>query len=105
VTTGHESQAQRGYHTFEGAIPFDRVTIFPDVETARWVNYGRALARVRGRRDDAVMAFLRAEEISPHRLYRDPFATDVIAGLLARFRRDAVARDLRRMAYRAGLPV
>jgi len=70
-----------------------------------WVNYGRALARVRGRRDDAVVAFRRAEEISPHRLYRDPFATDVIAELLARVRRDAIGRELRRMAYRAGLPV
>lgn len=54
---------------------------------------------------DAVLAFRRAEEISPHRLYRDPFTTDVIAELLARFRRDAVGRELRRMAYRAGLPV
>jgi DNA-binding XRE family transcriptional regulator len=70
-----------------------------------WVNYGRALARVRRRRDDAIVAFRRAEEISPHRLYRDPFATDVIAELLARSRRDAVGRELRRMAYRAGLPM
>jgi transcriptional regulator with XRE-family HTH domain len=70
-----------------------------------WVNYGRALARVRGRRDDAITAFRRAEGISPHRLYRDPFATDVIAELLARSRRDAAGRELRGMAYRAGLPV
>lgn len=76
------------------------------VQADYWVNYGRALARVRGRHDDAIAAFRRAEEISPPpRLYRDPFATDVIAELLARSRRDAVGRELRRMAYRAGLPV
>lgn len=75
------------------------------VQADYWVNYGRALARVRARRRDAVVAFRRAEEISPHRLYRDPFATDVIAELHARFRADAVGPELRRMAYRAGLPV
>ncbi|MBV9143013.1 MAG: helix-turn-helix transcriptional regulator [Pseudonocardiales bacterium] len=75
------------------------------VQADYWVDYGRALARVRGRRDEAVVAFLRAEKISPHRLLRDPFAADVIAELLARFRRQAVSRELRRMAYRAGLPV
>jgi hypothetical protein len=64
-----------------------------------------ALARVRGRRDDAVAALRRAEEISPYRLYRDLFATDVIAELIARFREDSVDRELRGMAHRAGLPV
>jgi Helix-turn-helix domain len=93
---------EQAVHVGEGLHPEAHCP--PLVQADHWVNYGRALARVRGRRDDAVMAFLRAEEISPHRLYRDPFATDVIAELLARFRRDAVARDLRRMAYRAGLP-
>jgi transcriptional regulator with XRE-family HTH domain len=76
------------------------------VQADYWVNYGRALARVRGRLPDAVDALHRTEEISPHRLYRDPFATDVIAELLARSHRDdGVGRELRRMAYRAGLPV
>lgn len=75
------------------------------VQADYWVNYGRALARVRGRRDDAVVALRRAEEISPHRLYRDLFATDVIAELVARARDDALGRQLRGMAYRAGLPV
>ncbi|MGH3769028.1 MAG: helix-turn-helix domain-containing protein [Pseudonocardiaceae bacterium] len=75
------------------------------VQADYWVNFGRALARVRGRRDEAIGAFRRAEEISANRLYRDPFATDVIAELLARARRDAAGRELRRMAYQAGLPV
>jgi len=72
---------------------------------AYWVNYGRALAHVR-RWDDAVVALGRAETISPLHLHRNPFARETIAGLLTRTRRDSLAgRQLRRMAYRAGLPV
>ena len=69
-----------------------------------WIDYGRALARVR-RWDDAVAALLRAEKISPEWVQRHPFVRDVLAELLARSRRDAVGVELRRMAYRAGLPV
>jgi transcriptional regulator with XRE-family HTH domain len=71
-----------------------------------WVTYGQALARIRGRHDDAVRALLRAEKISPRRVYRNPLAREVIAVLLTRSRRDSPAgQQLRRMAYRAGLPV
>jgi transcriptional regulator with XRE-family HTH domain len=71
-----------------------------------WVNYGGALSRLRGRGDDAVLAFRRAEVISPHHVQRDPFVREALAELLARSRRDSPAgRELRRMAYRAGLPV
>jgi hypothetical protein len=74
-------------------------------QTTYWMDYGRALAHVR-RWDDAVMALGRAETIAPLHLHRDPFAREVIAGLLTRTRRDSPAgRQLRRMAYRAGLPM
>ena len=72
-------------------------------QAAYWVYYGRALAHVH-RRNDAVMALRRAELIVPHRVQRDLFAREVIAELLARSRRDTVGRELREMAYRAGLP-
>ncbi|HEY2765979.1 MAG TPA: helix-turn-helix domain-containing protein [Pseudonocardiaceae bacterium] len=72
---------------------------------AYWVNYGRALARLRGRQDAAVMAFRRAETISSRHMLRNPFARDVLAEMVAHSRRDAVGRELRGMAYRAGLPV
>lgn len=74
---------------------------------AYWGDYGRALARVRGRRDDAVVALRRAELISPHRVLRDPITREIIGELLARSRRrdDALGRELRGMAYRAGLSV
>jgi transcriptional regulator with XRE-family HTH domain len=71
-----------------------------------WVTYGRALSKLRGRSEDAVRAFRRAEAISPHHIHRDPFVREALAGLLARSRRDSPAgQQLRRMAYRAGLPV
>ncbi|MGH3865202.1 MAG: hypothetical protein ACRDQ4_03525 [Pseudonocardiaceae bacterium] len=74
-------------------------------QVAYWADYGRALARLRGRHDEAVMALRRAELISPYRIQRNPIIREVLAELLARSRRDAVGRELRGMAYRAGLPV
>ncbi len=70
-----------------------------------WANYGRALARLRGRQDDAVRALRQAELISPPRVQRHPFTREVIAELLSLSRRDTAGRELRGMAYRAGLPV
>jgi hypothetical protein len=69
-----------------------------------WMNYGRALARVR-RREDAVLALRRAEKISPDEVQRNPFVREVLGELLVRSRRDVSGRELRGMAYRAGLPV
>jgi transcriptional regulator with XRE-family HTH domain len=68
-----------------------------------WVSYARALARMQSRRDHAVQALLRAEEISPHRLYRDPFARDLIAELFTRSRGAAADRELHDLARRAGV--
>ena len=70
-------------------------------QAAYWSDYGRALARLRGRQDDAVMALRRGETLSPLHMQRNPF----VGELLVRSRRDAVGRELRGMAYRAGLPV
>lgn len=69
------------------------------------LGFGRALARIKGHQQDAVMALRRAELISPHRIQRGPVIREVLAELLSRSRRDAVARELRGMAYRAELPV
>lgn len=69
-----------------------------------WVDYGRALVRLRGRRDDAVRALRTAEGIFPARVHRNPFARDVLSELLMRARQDAVGPELRGMAHRAGLP-
>ncbi len=69
-----------------------------------WCDYGRALARLRGRHEDAVTAFRRAELISPHRVLRDPLTREMLGELLLRTRRDSPAgRELRGMARRAKL--
>ena len=99
---------ESGEHERAAAIA---ASLHPEVHPFRgcqamyWVSTGRALARLRGRREDAVKAFRRAELISPRRVQRDPITRDVLAELLMRTRRDSPAgRELRRMAYRAGLP-
>jgi hypothetical protein len=74
-------------------------------QASYWMDYGRALAHMRGRQGDAVMALRRAEAISPLHTVRNPFVREVLAELLSRSRRDAAGRELRGMAYRAGLPV
>ncbi|MDQ3765333.1 MAG: helix-turn-helix domain-containing protein [Actinomycetota bacterium] len=68
-----------------------------------WVNYGQALTRIRGRRDDAVLALRRAERISPHHVHHHPGARETLSELLMRAKHNAVGRELRGMAYRAGL--
>jgi len=76
----------------------------PTRQSAYWREYGRALARLPRRQDDAVLALRRAELISPARIHRHPFMRSVLAELTTRAKRDAVGRELRGMAYRAGLP-
>ncbi|MGH3938567.1 MAG: helix-turn-helix domain-containing protein [Pseudonocardiaceae bacterium] len=70
-----------------------------------WMDYGRALAHLRGHHDDAVRALRTAEELFPMRVLRNPFAREAIAVLLPGARRDRLGRELRGMAYRAGLSV
>jgi transcriptional regulator with XRE-family HTH domain len=71
-----------------------------------WMDYGRALTRIRGRQDDAVRAFRTAEELFPMRVLRNAYVPEVLGELLVRRpRRDALGEELRGMAYRAGLPV
>lgn len=76
---------------------------FPYARAFHWVGYGRALAQLRGRRDDAVRALRRAETLNPVRVRRNPLVRDTIAVLLPGARRDALGQELRDMAYRAGL--
>jgi tetratricopeptide (TPR) repeat protein len=88
----------------ETVIPAERIIRASSRRAGYWMSYGRALARVR-RREDAVLALRRAEKISPDEVSRNPFVREVLGELLFRSRRDAVGRELRGMAYRAGLPV
>lgn len=72
-------------------------------EAVYWREYGRSLAHLPKRREAAVMMLRRAERISPEHVHRHPFTRATLAELLARAKRDAVGRELRGMAYRAGL--
>ncbi|MGH3622170.1 MAG: XRE family transcriptional regulator, partial [Sciscionella sp.] len=71
---------------------------------AYWADYGRALARLRGRHADAVRALRTAERISPRLIQRGPVIRETLAELLGKAQRDAVGRELHDMARRAGLP-
>jgi len=73
-------------------------------QAAYWADYGQALARLRGRHDDAVQALRRAELISPHRIHRNPLIRNVLAVLLRNSRRgSSMDEELRGMAARVGL--
>lgn len=77
----------------------------PTRQAAYYRDFGRALARLPRRQDDAVLMLRRAEQISPARIHRHPFMRSIIAELLVKAKRDAIGRELRGMAFRAGLPV
>lgn len=70
-----------------------------------WREYGRALAHLPRRRGDAVTMLRRAELIAPEHVHYHPLTISVLLELLARAKRDAVGRELRGIAYRAGLRV
>ncbi|MDQ3150507.1 MAG: helix-turn-helix domain-containing protein [Actinomycetota bacterium] len=68
-----------------------------------WGHYGRALAQLRGHRDDAVRALRTAEDIFPTWVRRDPIVREVVTTLLPGAGHDAVGMELRGLAYRAGV--
>jgi transcriptional regulator with XRE-family HTH domain len=74
-------------------------------EAVYWREYGRSLAHLPKRRDAAVAMLRRAERISPEHVHRHPFTRDTLAELVRRSKRDAAGREVRAMAFRAGLPV
>lgn len=69
-----------------------------------YVNRARALSQIR-RRDEAVTVLRAAERISPESVRRAPGTRRLLSELVARAKDDALGRELRGMAYRAGLPV
>jgi hypothetical protein len=78
----------------------------PVAQAHYWIHYGRALAKLRRRHDDAVMALRTAEEIFPTMVLREPKVRDTLAVLLRHSRRGSPAdQELRGMARRAGLRV
>lgn len=77
----------------------------PSGQAHAWMFYGRALAQLSERRDDAVRALRTAEDIFPVKVRRDPIIRETVATLLPGAGRDAIGMELRGMAYRTGLSV
>ena len=78
---------------------------FPSKRVYYWMTYGRALAQLRDRREDAMRALRTAEETFPTRVYRDPMVRDALTTLIKKPPAGRVGEELRGLAYRAGLPV
>ncbi|MGH3913637.1 MAG: helix-turn-helix domain-containing protein [Pseudonocardiaceae bacterium] len=105
----------RMYQSLEANDPDTVVSIAENIQPERdpfianqifyWVDYGRALAQFRDRRDDAVRALRTAEDIFPTKVRRDPMVREAITVLLPGARRDAIGMELRGMAYRVGVSV
>ncbi len=106
----------RMFHALELGEPDRAVSIaletdperhpFPANRAFYWAHYGRAQAKLRGRQDDAVRSLRTAEDLYPMKVRRDPFVRETLTELLTRVNRDThIGRELRGMAYRAGLPV
>ncbi|MGH3613530.1 MAG: helix-turn-helix domain-containing protein [Pseudonocardia sp.] len=95
----------KGGRAVEIARAVDPATLpsSPSRRAAWWIDIGRGLAMERGTRDEAVGAFLTAEQLAPQRFRGNVFAREVVTDLLARARRDAGDRELRGMAYRMGV--
>jgi transcriptional regulator with XRE-family HTH domain len=64
---------------------------------------GLALARLRGREQQAVEAIRRAEQLAPSRVRTRPAVRGVVTELMNRIRRDTTGRELRGLAYRMGI--
>jgi hypothetical protein len=65
----------------------------------------RGLAQDKSTRARAVVALRTAEKIAPQRVRTNPYLRETLVNLLHQVKQDAVNRELRGMAHRAGLPV
>jgi transcriptional regulator with XRE-family HTH domain len=69
-----------------------------------WSEIGRGLAASRSTRDEAITAFLRAEELAPQRIRAHPLIRETVADLHRRSRGGrALDRELRGLAWRMGV--
>lgn len=65
----------------------------------------RAVSQLPKRRDEAVLALRAAERISPDNVHRSPGVRRLLGELVTRTRNEALGRELRGLAYRAGMAV
>ncbi|MDQ1022643.1 DNA-binding XRE family transcriptional regulator [Streptomyces umbrinus] len=77
----------------------------PGRQAAFHADLGRSLARMGGREADAVASLLTAEEIAPQRIHASAPVRSTVEYLSDRQLPAHVARDLRGLAHRVGLPL
>lgn len=77
----------------------------PKRRVTHYVNRARALSQVKDRRGEAVLALRTAEKINPDSVRRSPATRRLLGELVVRTRNEALGRELRGLAYRAGMAV
>ncbi len=77
----------------------------PGRQAAFHADRGRSLAHLRGREAEAVAALLTAEEIAPQRIHANAAVRSTVEYLTDRQLPARIARDLRGLAHRMGLPL
>ena len=68
-----------------------------------WIDIGRGRAMERNLRNEAVLAFRKAEDMAPQLTRANPWVRETVTSLLSRARRDAGGRELRGLAHRIGI--
>jgi hypothetical protein len=71
--------------------------------TTYLIEYARALHGLRRPDEDVIALLVQAEKFGAIRTRTNPFARDIVSTMLARARREAVAREARGLASRMGL--
>jgi len=71
--------------------------------TTYLIEYARALHGLRRPDEDVIALLVQAEKLGAIRTRTNPFARDIVSTMLARARREAVAREARGLASRMGL--
>lgn len=70
---------------------------------AYWVDLGCALAQLRNRERDAIVAFLNAERSAPEWVRPQPRVRETVQAMIRRAQHRSVADDLRQLAQRIGI--
>jgi transcriptional regulator with XRE-family HTH domain len=80
-------------------------TVLPDANriSTYWLDYGRAVAALGGRDEEAIGYLARAEDAAPQYMRILPAARNTVKSMIVRAQKRAVADNLRRLADKMGL--
>lgn len=94
----HERAAELCEQVDLSALPAGR-------QVTAYIGRARAVSQLPKRRGEAVLALRAAERISPDSVHRAPGVRRLLGELVTRTRDEALGRELRGLAYRAGVAV